>query len=512
MKTTYFKLLILFMVFTVSCDEDFLERPPLTAPNSGTFYKDEVAATMAVTGVYNGLYDMAHLHQWEDALTDNERWYLDGGTALYGGLAHALETAVGNNPYHRRAWNRGYQIIQRANAAIENIEPMTNISDDLKSRLIAECKFLRGWAYHFLIWRFGDVPLMLNPTSEQPYLPARTPKAEVVQQIYDDLSEAAEILPVKWTGANIGRITKGAALGFLAKEYLFNEDWENAETEAKKVMDILDYGLVENYEDLWTPGICNNTKEGLFEIQYWTSKGEFASELYYRWLKGEAANTGASGQGWCMVVQDLVNAFENIDGTPFDPTGIDLHTDDNQYENRDPRLKISIFCNGMDYFGQPFKRSWSETDYGWRKYTIAKKDPLLISNTNAPYNWKMLRYAEVLLIYAEAKNETDGPVAEVYDAVNAVRNRAGMPDLPDALSQDEMRERIYNERRVELCSEGTRLEDLIRWRRLKEVMEKKHFNQGVNYQIVTFDEFRYLWPIPQQEIDVNPNLEQNDGY
>jgi hypothetical protein len=209
----------------------------------------------------------------------------------------------------------------------------------------------------------------------------------------------------------------------------------------------------------------------------------------------------------------MVNAFENIDGTPFDPTGIDLHNDITQYENRDPRLKYSIFVDGMDYFGQPFQRSWSETDYVWRKYTIGKYDPLLINNRNAPFNWINMRYAEVLLIYAEARNEAESsPTADIYDAVNQVRNRVGMPDLPAGLSKEEMRERIYNERRVELCSEGTRLEDLTRWKRLKEVMERKHLNQGVNYQISNFDEFRYLWPIHQQEIDVNPNLVQNPGY
>jgi hypothetical protein len=123
----------------------------------------------------------------------------------------------------------------------------------------------------------------------------------------------------------------------------------------------------------------------------------------------------------------------------------------------------------------------------------------------------MLRYAEVLLIYAEAKNEADGPVSEVHNAVNRVRNRVGMPNLPAGLSKDQMRERIYNERRVELCSEGNRYEDLVRWRRL-DVVKNKHLNQGVNYQITTFEDFRYLWPIHQQEIDVNPNLVQNPGY
>lgn len=511
MKTKYLVLICLITGLLTACDDDFLECPPLTEPASATFYTDEASAVMGVTGVYKALHNMNYLHEWEDALTDNERWNADGATALYGAIAHGIETAIGNNSYSRRGWNRSYKIIQRANSAIENLEPLESIDPDLKNRLIAECKFLRGWAYHYLIWRYGDVPLLLTPTSEQELYPTRTPMADIVQQIYQDYSDAAQYLEVMYTGNDIGRVTKGAAYGFLAKEYLFNKEWTKAASEAKKVMDIPEYGLYENYLELWKPGV-NNTKEGLWEIQYWTANGEFQSNLYYRWLKGDAANTGASGNGWCKVTQNLVNEFENIDGTAFDPTGIDVSTDNSQYENRDPRLKISIFCDGMDYFGQPYKRKWSETHYAWRKYTVSKTDPLLINKRNAPLNWKMLRYAEVLLIYAEAMNEASGPVQEVYDAVNRVRNRVGMPNLPSGLTKEEMRERIYHERRVELCSEGTRLEDLTRWRRLKDALEKKHLNQGVNYQITNFEEFRYLWPIHQQEIDVNPNLVQNPGY
>lgn len=500
----------LFLFVCVACNEDFLECPPLDAPATETFYSSYDNALLALNGVYNGLHNLNYLHEWEDVLTDNERWYADGGTNLYGGIAHGVETPTGNNPYMNRCWYRNYLLIQRANSAIEQIEKM-DIHEESKNKLIAQCRFFRGFGYHYLIWRFGDVPLLLPPVAEQPLYPFRAPKADIVTQIYSDFEFAGAHLPNVWTGSDIGRVTKGGALGFLAREYLWNKEYAKAAEAAKKVMDISDYGLLDDYMDLWKPG-NNNTKEGLFEVQYWTAEGEYQSSLYYRWLKGEAGNTGARGNAWSMALQDMVNAFENSDGTPFDPAGRDLATDNTQYENRDPRLKYTVFVNGMDYFGQPYKRSWSPTTYTWRKYTIAKDDPLLINNRNAPFNWIVLRYAEVLLLYAEAKNEVDGPVAGVHDAVNQVRNRAGMPDLPADLTKDEMRERIYNERRVELASEGTRLEDLNRWRRLKQALENKHLNHGVNYQIANWEEFRYLWPIQQQEMDANPNLVQNPGY
>jgi hypothetical protein len=502
----------LCMTCLLSCNNDFLECPPLTEASTSTFFSNKSEAIMAVNGVYNSLYLYNYIYEWEDALTDNERWNEDGGLSTYGGLAHYAETAVGSNPYTIRLWGKCYRTIQRANIAIENIEAMDEklIDRVTRNQLIAQCRFLRGWSYHSMVWRFGGVPLLLTPTKQQEFQPSRETKENVVKQIYSDFQFAAENLPDSWKGNDIGRITKGAAYGMLAKEYLFNKDWANAVTNAKQVLDNTAYGLISDYLDLWKPGI-NNTKEGLFEIQYWTSSGEFAPIYYYRWLKGTAANTGASGNGWCLVLQNLVNEFENSDGTPFNPSGRDLTSDNTQYNNRDPRLKYTIFVHGQDYYGQPFDRKWTETGYAWRKYTCSKKDPLLLNNTNIPINWKVLRYADVLLMYAEALNEKDGPVTAVYDAINRVRNRVGMPNLPSGLSKDEMRERIYHERRVELASEGTRLEDLIRWRRLKEAVENRHLNQGVNYQ-TKFDEFEYLWPIPQIEIDVNPNLEQNPGY
>ncbi|MGV8090391.1 MAG: RagB/SusD family nutrient uptake outer membrane protein [Mangrovibacterium sp.] len=515
MKTTNILITLCFcMVSFISCDSDFLKTPPLTEVSTETFYSNESDAVMAVNGVYNSLYLYNSLFEWEDALTDNERWNEDGSNSLYGGLAHYIETPTGSNSFTIRLWGKAYRTIQRANSAIENIEAMDGnlIEDRVRNELIAQCKFLRAWSYHSLVWRFGDVPLLLNPTKEQELKPLRVPKEDVVRQIYSDYEFAAEHLPDIWTGGDIGRISKGAALGMLAKEYLFNKEWANAANAAKKVMDNPAYGLIENYLDLWAPG-NNNTKEGLFEIQFCTSDGQYPSEYNYRWLTGVAANTGANGnnRNSYLALQDLVNAFENIDGTKFDPTGIDITNDNSQYENRDPRLQYTVFVDGQDYYGQPFQRSWSETGYAWRKYSCAKDDPLLIGNSNIPISWKVLRYAEVLLIYAEAKNEVDGPVDAVYQAVNQVRNRVGMPGLPAGLSKDEMRERIYNERRVELASEATRYEDLVRWRRLKEAVEKRHLNHGVSYQ-VHFEDFRYLWPIPQTEINVNSNLTQNPNY
>jgi len=510
MKAKYIITICLLMIVFISCDKDFLECPPLTEASSVTFFKNASEATMAVNGVYNSLYLYNYIFEWEDALTDNETWNEEGGTWTYGGLANYAETAAGNNAYTYRMWGKGYRTIQRANTAIEGISAMdaSLIDDDTRNVLIAECRFLRAWQYHLLAWRFGGVPILLDPVGEQELTPARNTKEEVVQQIIDDYTFASQHLPDTWSGNDLGRAHKGAALGMLAEEYLWNKQWANAANAAKQVIDNSNYGLLDNYQDLFTPGI-NNTKEDLFGVQYWTANGAYGSYYRYRWFRAPASNTARAGYEFHLALQDLVNEFENSDGTPFDPTGIDVTTDDSQYENRDPRLWSTVFYNGADIYGQPYNRSWSRTGYAWRKYSCSKNDPLLVGSS-IPMNWKVMRYAEVLLFYAEAKNETDGPTQDVYNAINQVRSRVGMPDLPTGLTKDEMRERIYHERRVEFASEGVHLEDLIRWRRL-EVVENRHLSAGCTYH-TDFEEFEYLWPIPQTEIDVNPNLEQNPGY
>ena len=229
----------------------------------------------------------------------------------------------------------------------------------------------------------------------------------------------------------------------------------------------------------------------------------------------------ADGEVFSTPQQQLVNEFERAfdddnDGTidraePFDNNSIGSLFDVNQYVNRDPRLAFSIYYNQVNYFGVPYDPQIFTigSGYHWRKYNTAKAQDMPFG---PDYNYIIYRYAYVLLGYAESKNEASGPDASVYSAVNAVRNRAGMPALTAGLTKDQMRAAIRHERRVEFAGECHRYEDLVRWRLLKSALENRGVNNGRQGGNITFDERRYVWPIPQAEILANPNVVQNDGY
>ncbi len=515
MKRISIYITIALFVFS-GCSKDLLN---VSDPNNVTednFYQTENDAVLATNAVYNSLRDDQNYGQliiWESVLTDDERWDGEGTPNLYGALASGTETAIGTNSYTRRVWNGSYQTIYRANTAIAKI-PAIAMDDALKNRLLAECRFLRAFMYHRLVVRFGDVPLLLHLPAEEPLTPPRASRQEVLAAIYDDLDFAAQSLPKEYTGADAGRIKKGAAYLLKAKVQLFNQQWADAAVSAKACLD-LHYGLYPSYADLFTKPGNENLNESLFEVQWGNANGNGGNgNLYTRnTSNGTASTVAAGGWDWGQVLQNLVNEYENADGTPFNLGGRDITTDLTQYQDRDPRLYTTFFFHGADYFGIPFDRTWSRTQYCWKKYTLSTTQQNSFPQGMNPYNWIVLRNAEAHLAYAEAKNEAAGPDESVYDAVNAVRRRAGMPNLPGGLSQDDMRARIRHERRVELAGESVRFEDLVRWRALKSALESKSIgNPGVTWVISNWEEFRYLWPVPQQERDVNKNLTQNPGY
>jgi hypothetical protein len=365
------------------------------------------------------------------------------------------------------------------------------------------------------------VPLLTKNPTEEPALPTRAPKAEVVKQVYDDLTSSYNDLPAKYTGADIGRVTRGGALLLLAKEYLYNNDFVNAAKYAKEAMG-LGYTLVPAMSDLFKPG-NKNTVESLFEIQAGDARGGGYTNLATRYPNNSNASQqvpgGGASYGNYSVLQSLVNEFEKTDGSRFDPTVIDVTTNNAQYQNRDPRLGIAVVYHGAPYGTTTWNRSWAPSGYTFRKYISTRAEQAAFNGTGL--NWIMYRYADVLLVYAEAQNEAVGPDASVFAAINQVRARVGMPALQSTdpakptyvADKAAMRDRIRHERRVEFAGESSRYEDLVRWKLLKPALENKYQSVGANnYKITNWQEFRYLWPVPQLEIDNNPNLTQNQGY
>lgn len=506
-----------------ACKKDMLNLQPSSTPSEENFYETENDAILAVNGIYSYVREpnfARHIVQ-ENVLTDDLAPKVEGSDEHIWGLANGLEAPSSRNHYPYRFWASHYVIIVRANVLLSKIDGIPISSEALKKRLAAEARFLRALCYHRLVWRFGDVPFPTKPPLEEPELPTRAPKDKIISFIYDELTACYKDLDVKYSGADKGRVTRGAALLLLAKEYLYNKKYAQAAQYAKEAM-TLGYTLVPNMPDLFSP-MNKNTDESLFELQGGDSKGGGYPEITTRYPNNrEAADLvpgGGASYGSFSALQSLVNEFENTDGSRFEPDGIDVTADDNQYKNRDPRLGYSIVYNGADYFGKPWKRSWTPSGYTFRKYLVSRPDQQTYNGTGL--NWVLMRYADVLLTYAEAQNEAGGPDASVFDAVNQVRARVQMPALQNTdpskptyvSTQEEMRNRIRHERRVEFAGESSRYEDLVRWRLLKQALETKHLSQGANnYVITNWQEFRYLWPVPQIEKDNNPNLTQNPGY
>lgn len=517
MKTYYINiLLIILAVNSWGCKKDLLNVKDPNNVNEENFYKTANDAVLGTNSVYGTMYrkdNFGWVYIWESVLTDDERWDSEGSPALYGGVASGIETALGSNSYVRRVWNASYATIARANVAIAKI-PAIEMDETLKNRLLAECRFFRAFMYQRLLMRYGDVPLMLKLPSEDVLLPSRSTKAEVLKVVFDDLNFAAQYLPKEYTGVDIGRVKKGAALVLKARVEMSNQMWTEAAASAKACLD-LNYGLNSSYSDLFNKPGTENLGESLFEIQWGNSAGDFGSQINTRYTDNGEATTAPGGWNWGQVLQNLVNEYDNADGTPFVLGARDVRTDLTQYQNRDPRLAATINYEGSDYFGIPWKRTWTATMYGWKKYTISSAVLNTLPKGTIPYNWIVLRNAEAYLSYAEAQNEAVGPDPSVYAAIKEIRRRAGIsnPDLPAGLTKEEMRNKIRHERRVELAGESVRFEDLLRWKTLKSALENKHLgNPGVNWIISNWGEFRYLWPIPQQERDLNKNLTQNAGY
>ena len=328
-----------------------------------------------------------------------------------------------------------------------------------------------------------------------------TAKAKFVNQILADLDEAASLLPE--TQAETGRATKGAAKALKARVLLYNERWAEAADAAQEVIN-MNYSLFQDYRELFKEQNENNS-EVIFDVQYKSpEQGNFFTLYLGSFTNG----------GWSSVVplQNLLDAYEMTDGLSIQESP--LYDENNPYENRDPRLKHTIFVEGVtlngianhsgEYGGNSFKKLTPYDEEG--------VVPVIGYPTRTGLNAIIFRLGGIMLAYAEAKNEASGPDQSVYDAVNAIRTRptVDMPPLPAGLSKEEMRQAIRHERRIELVLEGTRYSDIKRWKTAENILDGLTDAGGTR----TFDASKhYLWPIPRKEFDIEgTQLEQNPGW
>ncbi len=509
-------------IFLAGCDKSLLNSTPDYKYTEDNFWNSEGAAETALTGVYSvlrygGLYGGTATPLWEETASPNAYDY--DNSYGFNAIAEGEQSATTGGIIPTR-WKNSYTGIGRANTFLKKVKDV-KMDSDLKSRMKGEVHFLRALYYFMLEKYWGDVPLILDaPDLESQGDLSRTPREKVVEQILKDLDEAASVLPVKYDGNNIGRATKGAALALKAKVLLFEasplfnsdndkERWKTAADAAKKVMDMADqagYELFPDYRKLFLPENENNS-EVIFDVQFIYPHEGNSFDLIDRQY-----NTNAP-------LQDLVNAYEMKSGLPIDDTNSGYDSD-NPYDDRDPRLDATIVYPGAKYMGKTVSDDrFAITGYGMKKYSIyteekPSSDKANLGKGESETNYIVLRYADILLMYAEAQNEYSGPDDSVYDAINKVRERAGMPDIPKDLSKKEMREAIHHERRIEFAGEGYYYNDIRRWKTAEKVMNAPIKNwEGKVIETRSFDASRdYWWPIPVHQRDLNPNLEQNPNY
>ncbi|MCD2424018.1 RagB/SusD family nutrient uptake outer membrane protein [Niabella pedocola] len=518
-----------------SCNK-FLDRNSLVGLSEGDFWKSEQDAVTGINAIYNANREFTNsivIYGMMDDFTD----------ISYQSFATGLTTGVfpANASFYSTSWGIFYKGIYRANTALKKV-PEIQMNESVKNRTLGEAAFFRGYFY-FKLWDyFGGVPLYDYPMNVDESFKPRNTEKEVYAFIVKDMTDAYALLPGSYDAANKGRITKWAALAMRGKAHLWAKEYEKAAADFKELMEKSDRTLVGDYHTLFRVA-GNNNSEVIFDVQYVAQQGNgLATDRNYGNARG--ATTGSQRT---RPTPKLVNEYEMKDGTPFDFANFKnaqgtVFNPDNAadwkdeasvrklFENRDPRLQKGIVVpwstfngkGGIDYLYRfPVVTSdpaayvpvWTNGSYAWRKFV--ETGSVYTLQDNMPQNFPLIRLADVMLMYAEAKNESAGvPDQSVYDAVDAVRIRAGMPRLPAGLNKEQMRERIRHERMVELCGEGQRYSDIRRWRIARDVVDGVWMTEftGVKIRQRGFPDNYYLWPIPQSERDVNPNLTQNPGW
>lgn len=525
-------LLVITVVFS-ACDDSFLDTAPNDALSPSTFWKTKKDLDLALTGCYNGFESSGNIF-YRDAGSDNayNNFPWEGWTNIGNGILSAADP--GSSYYD-------FSTINKCNEFLANCDHATAVPEADRAIYKAQVRFLRAYKYYTLTVNYGDVPLILENFNhpEEAKVP-RNPQSEIRKFIEDELKDIIDILPESYSEADQGKATKGAAQALLMRYYLYFGEHEEALATAKN---ITGYSLFPTFEGLFDPSNEQNN-EVILSVQY---TPDLYNTNYTPYLPNSIG-------GWSSVVptQSLVDAFEMIDGKTIEEAKLVGEYDPtNPYVNRDPRLRASIIYPGQVFAGNVYRSieedsndyfnkadNASKTGYNYKKYNT-----FLDINPDAPY-WNMgndvfiFRYAEVLLTIAEAKVELNEIDNELYEALDAVRERAGMPKVNRVkyATQSTLRELVRNERRVEFVMEGLRRDDIIRWEIAEEVLngnlmgakrgvvlETTQPNGDYNVSMTQPENLiesrsfeapkNNLLPIPQSAIDKNPKLVPNNpGY
>ena len=473
---------VLSSLMTASCNKDFIELTPISTVSIDQLYKTDNDFRDALTGAYRSLQNQ-YQNFWifgdvrgddsEQQVVKNDPWYFSDTFTINNDLALLSTT-----------WSNYYQLITRANNVIAKIEEVDASTLPNKNRHIGEAKFLRALAYFDLVRIYGDVPMITGPiTTEQSYKLKRESVATIYNEvILKDLLDAETKLAASYSGTNVGRPTIGAAKSLLGRVYLTLNDFSKAETKLREVT-TLGYALLPNYNDLFDYTKNEHHSEYIFDVEYEEGLGGQGSVFTSRFFPNSAA----------------MATFYGIRGGDLAETNSPTEKLISAFAATDKRRDVSIGTKGgfYDATGKfvALPQATSQT------YTKKYITPLAVQNDSRA-NWKVIRYADVVLMLAEALNEND-KAAEAITFLNQVRQRAGVP-VYTVTTKADIREKIALERRLELSFEGHRWFDLVRTGKALEVMRS-----------TGMQDFMTIFPVPLSQVQVvnDRNIfPQNPGY
>ena len=534
------RLLIVFLTATVASGCKKLDLAPTDRFSDQTFWNVDANVYSALNNNYSLMYN-SNMYFYNEATSDNAYSTTGDFALIASGNATAAQGKFLND------WTYFYSAIKSCNVFLASVDQNTTLAPAVIERLKAENRFIRAFAHFNLAKWYGDVPLISTDISpDEAKVISRSPKATVIQFVLDELDAAIAALPAKeqLAATENGRITKGAALGLKARVLLYEG---NRMAEVVEVSEQLmnnqrvngQYGLVASYSSLFSdPALNKNNNEVLLSLQYvpairtWGEFFDFAPR-----------SVGGRVSGMSPT-QELVDDYITLNGRGIKEAGSG-YVESNPYQNRDPRLTATIVYDQYNWIKpdgstkviyikpgtdpdparldefSPASQASSPTGYYWRKYY----DPIALASFTSGMNLHLIRYAEVLLNYAEAKQALGHMDETVWNnTIRLLRQRAGFTDAA-ALNfpgNADMTNIIRRERRTELAMEGLRTDDIRRWKigetTLNGYAHGARFgdaavdNGYIRAQRRTFTAKDYLWPIPSSEIGLNPSLTQNPGY
>lgn len=530
-------------LFSTSSCSDFLDTAPYDALSPATTWKTEDDAAKFLTGCYDGWIDESGIFYWDctsDFGYSNFSW--EGYKGIGDGSVSAGDPGADYYSFGK---------IRTCNDFLTRIEDVPFADEAKKKDMIAQVKVIRAYQYFNMNWLYGGVPIIESFETSKDAEVARDTEENVNKWIEKELDEAIPMFKNDKSGTR-GYVDRGTALALKMRHALYYGNYQRAKEAAKAIIDLGVYDLDPNFQNVFS--INGKDSEEII------ASGQHLETLYDWWMIGMMYNNAYSGWSSMVPTKNLVDAYEMDNGLTKEEAG-DYYDPAHPFAHRDPRMAMTVAYPGMDWIkddgsvevlntldeilpdggkngNYPLSQdNASKTGLSWAKYLYPMDQYTDIWNTSmCPI---LFRYAEVLLSYAEAENELNGPSADVYGKLNQVRGRVGMPDVDEAKysTKETLRELIRRERSVELAGEGLRRADILRWKdnngkMLAETLMNaslERFVGTIDYEesdpymravitgnaVIETRRFgthnRYL-PIAQEALESNPNLEQNPGY